>query len=198
MKKQYQSLPFRDIVPFFKEAVEILGTSQSEIKHQDTDVFCKCPVCGDSRHGNKKRLHLYQKGDVINVNCFNGDCSVKNMTPYSFFKEYCPSIFHQYNQFYRKRFFNDLKPIKDQKLQSAQKLETVTASENDLFLVSGNEQKECAEDENNYIKEIMKLISEFQFTGDDEVDVENFRSMSLKIKGRSIVAFASFRKMLAL
>ena len=89
-------LEFREIVPFFLDCIKQLGCQESDILKQDFDIACKCPVCGDSRtRRNLKRLHLYQKGDVINVNCFNGDCSVKNMTPYRFFQDYNTRIFEQ-------------------------------------------------------------------------------------------------------
>lgn len=82
-------------VKYFKLAV---GAS-SIGKETTVDITARCPVCGDSRtHKNKKRLHLYIKNTVTNVNCFNGDCSVHNKTVYSFLKEFFPSLLPQYKR----------------------------------------------------------------------------------------------------
>ncbi len=82
-------------VKYFKLAVglERIGKETSE------DVQAKCPVCGDSKtKSNLKRLHLYNKGAVTNVNCFNGDCPVHNKTVYSFLKDFYPSLLSQYKR----------------------------------------------------------------------------------------------------
>lgn len=82
-------------VKYFKLAV---GASAIG-KETTVDITARCPVCGDSRtHKNKKRLHLYIKNTVTNVNCFNGDCSVHNKTVYSFLKEFFPSLLPQYKR----------------------------------------------------------------------------------------------------
>jgi hypothetical protein len=82
-------------VKYFKMAVGLdrLG------KETDVDISARCPVCGDS-HKNKKskRLHLYTKGNVTNINCFNGDCPVQNKTVYSFLRDFFPSLLNQYKK----------------------------------------------------------------------------------------------------
>lgn len=81
-------------VRFFKLAV---GADRIG-KETDVAISARCPVCGDSRNKNKKRLNLYTKGSVTNVNCFNGDCPVHNKTMYSFLKEFFPALFDQYKR----------------------------------------------------------------------------------------------------
>lgn len=82
-------------------------------KESDVDIVARCPVCGDSRSNKrKKRLHLYIKNNVTNINCFNGDCPVHNKTVYSFLKEFFPSLLAQYK---KENFGNTL-----QKLASGQ------------------------------------------------------------------------------
>lgn len=49
---------------------------------------CACPICGDSKNGNKQRLNVYEvKGNYV-VNCFNGGCPVSNLSLYKFLKKY--------------------------------------------------------------------------------------------------------------
>lgn len=68
-------------------------------KETDVDITARCPVCGDSRSNKRmKRLHLYTKGNVTNVNCFNGDCPVHNKTVYSFLREFYPTLLGQYKK----------------------------------------------------------------------------------------------------
>lgn len=100
---------FYEIKSFYLEALVELGVQKSDIKEMsDEDVACKCPICGDSRIGNKKRLHLYKKGEVINVNCFNGDCPAKNMTPWNFFKSFAPRTFHKFRDSLRGQFLKEI------------------------------------------------------------------------------------------
>jgi hypothetical protein len=78
-------------IRYFKLAVgENIG------KETDVDISARCPVCGDSSKKSKKRLHLYNKGTVTNVNCFNGDCPVVNKTMYSFLRDFFPDLLNQY------------------------------------------------------------------------------------------------------
>jgi hypothetical protein len=82
-------------IKYFKLAVGMDNVG----KETDVDITARCPVCGDSRsHKNKKRLHLYRKGNVTNVNCFNGDCPVHNKTVYSFLKDFYPALLGQYKK----------------------------------------------------------------------------------------------------
>ena len=82
-------------VKYFKLAVGL----DSIGKESEVDITARCPVCGDSRsHKNKKRLHLYIKNGVTNVNCFNGDCPVHNKTVYSFLREFFPALIEQYKK----------------------------------------------------------------------------------------------------
>ena len=101
-------LDFTDI-KFFKLAV-----GQDRIGHEtEIDINAKCPICGDSRiHRNVKRLHLYQKGDVTLVNCFNGDCPCQNKTMYNFLKTFYPNLLFQYKQ---EKFFKDIENLKSKK-----------------------------------------------------------------------------------
>ena len=92
-------------VKYFKLAVGLDAIG----KETTVDVTARCPVCGDSRiHKNKKRLHLYIKNSVTNVNCFNGDCAAHNKTMYSFLKEFFPALLAQYK---KENFGNTLEKI---------------------------------------------------------------------------------------
>lgn len=96
---------FKEQEPFYLEAIKSLGVSPNNIKRVgDEDITCTCPICGDSKIGTKKRLHFYSKGEVINVNCFNGDCPVHNMTLFSFLKTYTPRHFNQFKEFIGRRY----------------------------------------------------------------------------------------------
>ena len=80
-------------VKYFKLAVglERLG------RETDNDIAARCPICGDSRNNkHTKRLHLYKKGEVTNVNCFNGDCSAQNKTVYGFLNDFFPNLLNSY------------------------------------------------------------------------------------------------------
>lgn len=82
-------------VKYFKLAVGLDNIG----KETDVDITARCPVCGDSKKNKyKKRLHLYRKGTVTNVNCFNGDCSVQNKTVYSFLRDFFPALIQQYKK----------------------------------------------------------------------------------------------------
>ncbi len=82
-------------VKYFKLAVGF----DSIGKENEVDITARCPICGDSRsHKNKKRLHLYIKNGVTNVNCFNGDCPVHNKTMYSFLRDFFPALIGQYKK----------------------------------------------------------------------------------------------------
>jgi hypothetical protein len=92
-------------VKYFKLAVGL----DSIGKETDVDIAARCPVCGDSRSNKRmKRLHLYTKGNVTNVNCFNGDCSVHNKTVYSFLRDFYPALLSQYK---KENFGNTLEKL---------------------------------------------------------------------------------------
>lgn len=77
-------------IKYFKMAV---GQPKSETP---TDISARCPICGDSKKSkNKARLHLYEKGKVTLVHCFN-DCAVQPMTMYKFLKTFYPNLFPNY------------------------------------------------------------------------------------------------------
>ena len=80
-------------IRFFKQA-----TMASDYRETPIDVSCHCPICGDSKNKNIKRLHLYEKGGVIQVNCFNGGCAVENKTVYSFLRDFYPDLLPQYKK----------------------------------------------------------------------------------------------------
>lgn len=178
-------LTFREIVPFFESAVTALGTNPNEIKRQENDVFCKCPICGDSRYGNKKRLHLYQKGTVININCFNGDCSVKNYTPYRFFKDFHQRTFNEFRNFYRKRFLLEIQKPKEPTLES------IDGTSMGLFDVV-----EIPEPQKSFKPEIEEIVASFELTGNDFADIENFKKVVTKIKELGDPAFREFKEMM--
>lgn len=82
-------------IKYFKLAVGIDNIG----KETDIDITARCPICGDSRTNKRmKRLHLYNKGHITNVNCFNGDCPCHNKTVYTFLKEFFPNLFSQYKR----------------------------------------------------------------------------------------------------
>lgn len=106
---------FAEIKSYYLEALSELGVSEyKEISYED--IACKCPICGDSKYSkSKKRLHLYKKGEVINVNCFNGDCPAKNLTPWKFFKTYTPRVFLKFREASRKQYLRELRVFKETK-----------------------------------------------------------------------------------
>ena len=93
-------------IKFFKQAV-----GASEYRETPIDISCKCPICGDSKTKNSKRLHLYQKGDLTLLNCFNGGCPVENKTMYGFLKEFYPDLLPQYK---KETFTNKIDYLKSQ------------------------------------------------------------------------------------
>lgn len=189
-------LEFREIVPFFLDCVKQLGCADSDIHKQDLDIACKCPVCGDSRtRKNLKRLHLYQKGDVINVNCFNGDCSVKNMTPYRFFEDYNSRVFEQFKNFYKRKFFNQIQVEKAQReLKSEDPFNRV--NEDDLFAFNPEIQ-----DPESGVREankalILEMIQNFEWTLDDSKDMKAFKDLVEQVKRLGNQAFDDFKMLI--
>lgn len=187
-------LEFREIAPFFLDCVKQLGCQDSDIHKQDLDIACRCPVCGDSRtRKNLKRLHLYQKGDVINVNCFNGDCSVKNMTPYKFFQDYNSRVFEQFKNFYKRKFFDHIQVERAAKdLKSSDRFNKV--KEEDLFAV--NPEIQDPERETNK-QVILEMIQGFEWTLDDSKDMEAFKNLVDQVKKLGNQAFEDFRLMIS-
>lgn len=195
-------LEFREIVPFFLDCVKQLGCADSDFHKQDLDIACKCPVCGDSRtRKNLKRLHLYQKGDVINVNCFNGDCSVKNMTPYRFFEDYNSRVFEQFKNFYKRKFFDQIQVEKAAKdLKSSSNCDAYdacksfnTVSEDDLFAFNPEIQ-----DPESGVREankalILEMIRNFEWTLDDSKDMKAFKDLVEQVKKLGNQAFDDFK-----
>lgn len=187
-------LEFREIAPFFLDCVKQLGCQDSDIHKQDLDIACRCPVCGDSRtRKNLKRLHLYQKGDVINVNCFNGDCSVKNMTPYKFFQDYNSRVFEQFKNFRKRRFFDQVQVERAAKeLKSSDHFNKV--KEEDLFAVD----PEIQDPEREANKQvILEMIQGFEWTLDDSKDMEAFKNLVDRVKKLGNQAFDDFKLMIS-
>lgn len=187
-------LEFREIAPFFLDCVKQLGCAESDIHKQDFDIACRCPVCGDSRtRKNLKRLHLYQKGDVINVNCFNGDCSVKNMTPYRFFQDYNSRVFEQFKNFYKRRFFDRVQVERAAKeLKSSDQFNKV--KEEDLFAVD----PEIQDPERETNKQvILEMIQGFEWTLDDSKDMKAFKDLVEQVKKLGNQAFDDFKLMIS-
>jgi len=79
-------------IKYFKLAVGLDNIG----KETTNDIVARCPICGDSKNKSKKRLHLYNKNTVTNVNCFNGDCPCQNKTVYSFLKDFYPNLLGKY------------------------------------------------------------------------------------------------------
>lgn len=191
---QQNQLEFREIAPFFLDCVKQLGCQDSDIHKQDLDIACRCPVCGDSRtRKNLKRLHLYQKGDVINVNCFNGDCSVKNMTPYRFFQDYNSRVFEQFKNFYKRKFFDQVQVERAAKdLKSSDQFNKV--KEEDLFAVD----PEIQDPERETNKQvILEMIQGFEWTLDDSKDMEAFKNLVDQVKKLGNQAFDDFKLMIS-
>lgn len=187
-------LEFREIAPFFLDCVKQLGCADSDIHKQDLDIACRCPVCGDSRtRKNLKRLHLYQKGEVINVNCFNGDCSVKNMTPYKFFQDYNSRVFEQFKNFYKRKFFDQVQVERAAKdLKSSDQFGKV--KEEDLFAVD----PEILDPEREANKAlILEMIRNFEWTLDDSKDMEAFKNLVDQVKKLGNQAFDDFKMMIS-
>jgi len=68
-------------------------------KSTDVDIAVRCPICGDSnKKKNSARLHIYHKEGVDFIKCFNGDCPVQNKSPYSFLRDFFPSILSEYKR----------------------------------------------------------------------------------------------------
>ena len=193
---QTNKLEFREIVPFFLDCVKQLGCADSDIHKQDLDIACRCPVCGDSRtRKNLKRLHLYQKGDVINVNCFNGDCSVKNMTPYRFFEDYNSRVFEQFKNFYKRKFFDQIQVEKAQReLKSSDPF--ISANEDDLFAFNPEIQ-----DPESGVREankalVLEMIRNFEWTLDDSKDMKAFKDLVEQVKKLGNQAFDDFKMLI--
>lgn len=189
-------LEFREIAPFFLDCVKQLGCADSDIHKQDLDIACRCPVCGDSRtRKNLKRLHLYQKGEVINVNCFNGDCSVKNMTPYRFFQDYNSRVFEQFKNFYKRRFFDQVQVERAAKeLKSSDQFNKV--KEEDLFAVNPEilDPERAVREANKSL--ILEMIQGFEWTLDDSKDMEAFKNLVDQVKKLGNQAFDDFKMLI--
>lgn len=93
-------------IRFFKQA-----TNAGQYKESPLDVACKCPICGDSKNRNQKRLHLYTKGDLELVNCFNAGCPCENKTMYSFLRDFYPDLLQQYR---KETFTNRIEHLKSE------------------------------------------------------------------------------------
>jgi hypothetical protein len=82
-------------VKYFKLAVGL----DSIGKVTDVDISARCPICSsDDRWKRSRRLHLYTKNGITNINCFSGDCSARNKTMYSFLRDLFPSLLTQYKK----------------------------------------------------------------------------------------------------
>lgn len=92
-------------IRYFKQAVGLDNIG----KETSIDITARCPVCGDSRSNKRmKRLHLYIKNNVTNVNCFNGECASHNKTVYGFLLDFFPALLSQYK---RERFTDTLEKL---------------------------------------------------------------------------------------
>lgn len=189
-------LSFKEQISFFVDAVKNLGCEESNILKQEFDIACKCPVCGDSRtRKNLKRLHFYQKGDVQNVNCFNGDCNVKNMTLYSFLKTYDVRVFEQFKQYYKRKFLWEIQS-EAPKLQRTELYELSAGA--DIFDVTGKPADSEVLDITRELNKqrVLGFIQNFRFTGNDDLDFQNVQSMIREIKALGDQAFQDFKELI--
>ena len=116
-------------IKFFKLAVGLDNIG----KETQVDIVARCPVCGDSRKNkHTKRLHLYIKGDVTQVNCFNGDCAAHNKTPYSFLRDFYPALLGQYK---RENFGNTMERLANGETDVLKKFEKPKEEKKDPVLV---------------------------------------------------------------
>lgn len=115
------NLSFQEGEMFVTEALKALGVSEFT-RLGDRDIACKCPICGDSRYGRKQRLHYYEKNNVINVNCFNGDCPAKNLSVYRFLQTYSPRTFTKFKDYQRSKWLNQLVKPKAKELRELESL----------------------------------------------------------------------------
>lgn len=80
---------------FFKMAVGVNSIG----KETDNDISARCPHCSsDDKWKHTKRLHLYEKNGITNINCFTGDCDVTNKNTYSYLRDFHPSLLEQYKR----------------------------------------------------------------------------------------------------
>jgi len=93
-------------IKYFKEIV-----GQNRIgKESDNDISARCPFCSDAKKSNPPyRLHLYQKGDVTNVNCFNAGCRAENKSVYAFIRDLAPEKLANYK---REKFQTSVSSLK--------------------------------------------------------------------------------------
>lgn len=111
------NLSFQEGEMFVTEALKGLGVTEFT-RLGDRDIACKCPICGDSRYGKKQRLHYYEKNNVINVNCFNGDCPAKNLSVYRFLQTYSPRTFTKFKDYQRSKWLQQLVKPKSKELET--------------------------------------------------------------------------------
>jgi len=80
-------------------------------KNTETDISARCPVCGDSKRNKRlKRLHLYSKGGLELVHCFNGDCPLNtHKKMYRFLRDHFPALYPYYQNEERQDFIENLK-----------------------------------------------------------------------------------------
>lgn len=82
-------------IKYFKMAVGLDRIG----KQTDVDISARCPSCSSAeKWKHSRRLHIYNKGEVTNVNCFSGDCDIHNKTMYSFLRDFFPALFDQYKR----------------------------------------------------------------------------------------------------
>lgn len=93
-------------IKYFKLAVP------GPYKESQVDIAAKCPICGDSKHRNSKRLHLYEKSGITLVNCFNGGCEMNSQRNlYNFLRFYKPELVFNYKS---ETFGNRINSIKSE------------------------------------------------------------------------------------
>lgn len=162
-------LNFAETESFYLEALRDLGVSGTR-RVGEYDIACKCPICGDSRNGNKQRLHLYKKGSVININCFNGDCSAKNMTLYKFLKTFHQPTFRKLRDFLRKRYLLQVNPEFDKPKETDifESLSSDLGNLGDLETQDTQDTQDIKEDEMSIIRTFIDTFEK----SDAETDLE--------------------------
>ena len=76
--------------------VKFFETITSDSKRiSQNDISAKCHICGDSKRGNKRRLHLFHRNGNDFIHCFN--CEI-HMSMKNFIKEFHPELLSDFKR----------------------------------------------------------------------------------------------------
>lgn len=139
------------------------------------DIAVRCPHCSaNPRWKNTKRLHLYEKNGVTNINCFTGDCPVKNKSVFSYLRDYHPTLLEGYK---RETFTDKMQDLVDNKKSGDSGVDVFAA------FAKKKEPKESLKEE--LLLESVELVeveppvntfdlSEYFFTLDEHIDGQKY------------------------